>query len=484
MTMPFAPELLWTDRLLWLLVAAAAMYGWYCSRRAHLAAPWARIFHTRTAAVACVVLLAYLVIGLADSLHFRKVIAPREGGRGAMYATEVLSVLDLALGHLKGRTEKTYSAPFATRLYVKEQLQEGSEPEARGTARGYPRLRFGGAHLVNEADRTSDIAATVVAWAGIATVIWAAIASIVLLGIARCCGGDGRRAWQDLWRGNTWIPWKVVLITLGVLLLVAVPLFRLSFDYHVLGTDKVGQDVFYQSLKSIRTSLVIGTLTALVTLPLGILFGIAAGYFRGRIDDLIQYVYTTINSIPSVLLIAGAVLALHVFIQARPEMFPTAAHRADFRLLVLCLILGLTGWIGLTRLLRGETLKLSELEYIQAAHGFGVSHTRILTRHILPNVAHIVIITMVIEFSHLVLAEAVLSYIGVGVDPATTSFGTMINGARLEMAREPMVWWSLAAAFVFMVCLVLAANLLADVVRDGFDPRTRMQRANAQGTAE
>jgi peptide/nickel transport system permease protein len=103
-----------------------------------------------------------------------------------------------------------------------------------------------------------------------------------------------------------------------------------------------------------------------------------------------------------------------------------------------------------------------------------VSHARILSRHLLPNVAHIVIISLVLDFSGLVLAEAVLSYVGVGVDPSTTSFGTMINAARLEMAREPMVWWSLAAAFLFMFALVLAANLFADAVRDGFDPRVRV----------
>jgi len=89
-------------------------------------------------------------------------------------------------------------------------------------------------------------------------------------------------------------------------------------------------------------------------------------------------------------------------------------------------------------------------------------------------VAHIVVITLVLEFSSLVLAEAVLSYIGVGVDPSTISFGTMINAARLEMARDPMVWWSLGAAFIFMLALVLAANLFADAVRDGFDPRVRV----------
>jgi peptide/nickel transport system permease protein len=163
-----------------------------------------------------------------------------------------------------------------------------------------------------------------------------------------------------------------------------------------------------------------------------------------------------------------------VVIERNAELFPTAAHRADVRLLALCAILGLTSWTGLARLLRGETLKLSGLEYIQAAHAFGVSDTRILSRHVVPNVAHIVIIALVMDFSGLVLAEAVLSYVGVGVDPSTTSFGTMINAARLEMGREPVVWWSLAAAFAFMFVLVLAANLFADAVRDGFDPRVRI----------
>jgi peptide/nickel transport system permease protein len=248
----------------------------------------------------------------------------------------------------------------------------------------------------------------------------------------------------------------------------------LARGYHVLGTDKVGQDVLYQALKSIRVSLVIGTLTTLVLLPLGIALGVMAGYFRGWIDDAIQYLYTTLNSIPGVLLIAACVLMMQVFVDRHPEWFDTAAQRADFRLLVLCAVLGLTSWTGLARLLRGEALKLSQLEYIQAAHAFGVSDSRILGRHILPNVAHIVIITLVMDLSGLVLAEAVLSYVGVGVDPATTSFGTMINAARLEMGREPIVWWSLAAAFAFMFLLVLAANLFADAVRDGFDPRVRM----------
>lgn len=171
------------------------------------------------------------------------------------------------------------------------------------------------------------------------------------------------------------------------------------------------------------------------------------------------------------LLIAAAVLMMQVVIDTHPQWFETAAERADARLLALCLILGMTSWTGLCRLLRGETLKLRELEYVQAARAFGVSTTRILARHVLPNLMHLVLIALVMDFSGLVLAEAVLSYVGIGVDPNTISFGTMINAARMELAREPMVWWSLVAAFIFMFVLVLAANLFADVVRDAFDPR-------------
>ena len=154
-----------------------------------------------------------------------------------------------------------------------------------------------------------------------------------------------------------------------------------------------------------------------------------------------------------------------------PDMFETVTQRADMRLLFLCMILGITSWTGLCRLLRGETLKLSQLDYVEAATAFGVGHFKIMVRHILPNVMHIVLISVVLDFSSLVLAEAVLSYVGVGVDPTTISWGNMINSARLEMARDPVVWWSLTAAFMFMFALVLAANLFSDAVRDAFDPR-------------
>ncbi len=201
-----------------------------------------------------------------------------------------------------------------------------------------------------------------------------------------------------------------------------------------------------------------------------------AGYFKGWVDEVIQYAYTTLTSVPSVLLIAACVLMMQVFLDKHPEMFETGAERSDVKIFLLCVILGVTGWATLCRLVRGETLKLRELDYVQAATAFGVSHTRIMARHILPNVMHLVLITTVLSFSDLILFEAVLTYIGVGVDPSMNSFGGMINLARSEMSRDPVVWWSFAAAFTFMVVLVLAANLFADGVRDAFDPRARVFR--------
>jgi peptide/nickel transport system permease protein len=451
------PVVLVTDVLVWLLVAAVTGFALYSRRLPHLAAPWSRVFRSPAAMASLVFLAVYVALGLLDSFHFQPALEQKAGESQRAYSSDVVSVLDLALSHLRGRGEKTYSAPLAMRSYAKEQVEL---PDGR-QVREFPRLRFGGAHLKDEADHGTDVAKRAVAGLAAAAILWAAFGFVL----------------RGLKRRYPAIPWTPAYLSLGAILALAGPALALSTGYHVLGTDKVGQDVLYLALKSVRTSLVIGTVTTLVLLPLGIALGVMAGYFKGWVDDAIQYFYTTLNSIPSVLLIAAFVLMLQVVMERNADFFPTAAHRADVRLLALCAILGLTSWTGLARLLRGESLKLSGLEYIQAAHAFGVSDARILARHILPNVVHIVIIALVMDFSGLVLAEAVLSYVGVGVDPSTTSFGTMINAARLEMGREPVVWWSLAAAFVFMFVLVLAANLFADAVRDGFDPRVRMGTA-------
>lgn len=237
-----------------------------------------------------------------------------------------------------------------------------------------------------------------------------------------------------------------------------------------MDAEIIGQDIFYYAVKSIHTGLIIGTLTTLFMLPLALIFGISAGYFGGFIDDVIQYIYTTLSSIPGVLLITASVLSMQTYIANHPQYFSTLEKSADARLLALCLILGVTSWTSLCRLLRAEALKYREIDFVLAAKALGSPSWRILYKHLLPNMMPIVLITLVLDFSFLVLAEAVLSYVGVGVSPTTISWGNMINGARLELAREPLVWWPILAAFLFMFILVLASNLFSDAVRDALDP--------------
>jgi peptide/nickel transport system permease protein len=468
-TLPFLPVFLWTDILIYLLLAVILFAVMTIRKHAHLKAPWKSVLQRKRGVISLMILLCYVTVGLLDSFHFRLAIENNKSAQEQHYATEVLAVLDLVIMPLREQVEKTYSSPFATRLFVKE-MQQGDKTQLHYD---YAKLKHAGAHLATEQDKWPDIRATILNTTAKASLMWLVLAAvfILLLSIKR------HVTWHEqairLISGESRYPLRTTLFMLWLIMMTVWNITALSVDYHVLGTDKVGQDVLYQSLKSIRTGLVIGTLTTLVMLPLAVSMGIAAGYFRGWIDDVIQYIYTTLNSIPGVLLIAAAVLMLQVYMNNHPENFVTIAERADMRLLFLCIILGVTSWTGLCRILRGETLKLREAEYVLASRALGTSNFSILHRHIMPNLMHIVMIAVVLDFSGLVLAEAVLSYVGVGVDPSMISWGNMINSARLEMARDPVVWWSLTAAFIFMFVLVLAANLFADVVRDAFDPRSQ-----------
>ena len=447
------------------------------------------------------------------------------------YDVRTRSLLDALLAGVEASREKSYSRPLAAVGFLKEST---TLPDGR-IVRAGPRLVHGGAHLRDPAsERTADIAMRAAVGAAVGLAGVAAAAALLAWLIARRGGaagrghgdgsvgdgsdgsggssgssgrvggsgrddratGVGRRddheagagngdhrprldrpgsAWPAalaaILRGETALPWRAALATLAAIALVAGPAIALMNHWHVLGTDRTGNDVFYQSLKSIRTAFVIGSLATVATLPFAVVLGIMAGYLRGWVDEAIQYFYTVLSSVPGVLLIAACVLMVQVFLDAHPEGFETGVERADVRLFLLCAVLGITGWAGLARLLRAETLKLRELEYVQAAQAFGVGAARIMARHVFPNVAHLMLIVTALDFSSLILYEAVLSYVGVGVDPTMNSFGGMINLARLEMSLDPVVWWSFAAAFGFMVALVLAANLFADGVRDAFDPR-------------
>jgi peptide/nickel transport system permease protein len=472
--MGFKFVLLWTDAALWALFAALAFYAWRVSRQEHLRATWTKVLRDPAALCSAMVLLLFLGVTALDSVHFRRVLPPGPGQAAdkVFYDTRAESLLDLALARQIRMRESTYSPPLGYEALTKQPVERDGL-----VVRELPRLQHGGAHLKNPAEQ----------WAGDVTrraltgaaggLLLAVLCSAGAAWLLRRSHGGVAEAWRAIVADRTALPVRAVLLTLAVICLLGGAVGALMGHYHVFGTDRTGNDVLVLTLKSVRTAFVIGSLSTLATLPIAVTVGILAGYFRGWVDEVVQYLYTTLSSIPSVLLIAACVLMVQVALDKHPEWFDTGAERSDLKVFMLCAILGLTGWATLCRLVRAETLKLRELDFVQAATAFGVSPARIMARHILPNVVHLVLITTVLNFSDLILYEAVLTYVGVGVDPSTSSFGGMINLARYEMSRDPLVWWSFVSAFGFMVALVLAANLFADGVRDAFDPRSRALRA-------
>ena len=226
---------------------------------------------------------------------------------------------------------------------------------------------------------------------------------------------------------------------------------------HVFGTDSVGKDVFYKVLKGFRTAFAIGGLACLVAVPIAVTLGLSAGYFGGVIDDVVQYTYTVFGSIPDILLIVALVLMLGQGLSS------------------ICLAMGLTSWVGLCRLVRGETLKHRDREYVRSARALGASHLRILVVHILPNLLPVIIISVTLLFSGLALYETILAYLGVGVGSNFGSWGNMIDSARDELTRDPSVWWNLAFSSGALLVMVLSLNVLADALRDAIDPRLRTE---------
>ncbi len=465
--MKIESAMLITDWLMWALALIIVIAFFIIRRKPQLREPWRQMMRRKLGVVALVILFFYIAVGLLDCIHLRFISTNMKTHQTTV---KVKSVLDLLLGPISTEQEKTYSEPFSTHLYTQSlvTLPDGKE------IRTYPRLKFGGAFLKNpKKDHDFDIFIRTLIGASIGMVSFLILLSGLVFLLSHKHETSFVKQLKNIVKGKTKVAWREGIITFSIVWILICIAAVLSNGYHIFGTDKIGQDVFYQTIKSIRTGLIIGTLTTLFMLPFAMILGTMAGYFRGWIDDVIQYFYTTLSSIPGVLLISATILILQVYISNHPNLFPTLMQRADARLLALCLILGITSWASLCRLLRGETLKLRELEYVQAAKALGVSNRKIILRHIVPNVMHIVIITLVLDFSMLVLAEAVLSYVGVGVDPTTMSWGNMINSSRLELAREPLVWWPLVASLIFMFLLVLSANLFADTVRDALDPSLR-----------
>lgn len=429
------PVILWTDALVFLLVAIAGVSIVLGRKNKNIREHWRKVCQHPSRMIAMVVVLVFAAIGILDSMHFM----PQRVSNSDR--ASVQSVLDVILRPISQEMEASYSAPFATHLFDKDMENVDGQIKWQSAKLAYVKP----VSILGEAFLGSLYG----------LLIW--LLATAILKFARV---DLRSI------AVGWVTFGVMLVIIGIC-------YQLMQHYHIFGTDKIGQDVFYSSLKSIRTGLVIGTLTTIITLPFAILFGAMAGYYTGWIDDLIQYVYTTLSSIPGVLLIAAAMLSLDAAISRHADFFTLMAQRSDARLLLLCAIMGITSWTSLCRILRGETLKLRDQAFILSAKVMGLSNMQIIVKHIVPNLLHIILISLILDFSGLVLAEAVLSYVGVGVDASMFSWGNMINGARMEMGRDPVIWWSLTGAFVLMFVLVLSANIFADGVRDAFDPRVQ-----------
>lgn len=393
--------------------------------------------------VSSIIFMSYLLVAVLDCIHVQSGHA-------------ISSVLDKSLAPLNTFYETTYSEPLSTYSYSKQVVFNEQTQSAHQVFKPL-------AYTQHQKSILSLICFGL---------LQGILLCLSLLGLLALWSRNhaGFRTYYSALRDQS-IAIGTAMVTFSVLILLLSVVGQLTSHYHLLGTDKVGQDVFYQVIKSIRTAFIIGFLTSFILLPFAIVLGISAGYFGKRVDDVIQYMYTVISSVPGVLLIAAGFLSLQIMMNRHAELFPSSVQRAEFKLLMLCIIMGLTSWTSLCRLVRAETLKLKQIDYVQAAKTIGSSHRIILFKHILPNLMHIVIIATALDFSGLVLAETVLSYIGIGVDPTLYSWGLTINAARLELAREPLVWWPLLSAFFMMFCLVLSANIVADALRDALDPK-------------
>lgn len=383
--------------------------------------------------VALMVLLTYGCIGLIDCLHFQ------------FDDSSIKSLLDVIVSPRDSQSETTYSAPFSFYAHAPSLIHDSSGK----LTEIYPKLSFSGQHLTNTSFAK----------------IWDILQRISLAFSLGLLAFVGTLLLVRKFSKNTRFDniKTFSCATLGIIMSIGFSAYFLLQEYHIFGTDKIGRDIFYITIKSIRTGLIIGSISTFIMLPFALAFGMCAGYFRGWVDDVIQYVYITLSSIPSILLITAAMLSF----QARVEISP------DLRLLILCIILGVTNWTSLCRLLRGETLKLREVEFVQCAITLGVRPFTIIKTHVLPNLMHVVIISVILDFSNLVLAEAILSYIGVGVDPASFSWGNLINASRLDMARDPMVWWPLCGSLLMMFVLVFSANIFSEALQDALNSRDK-----------
>jgi|1185.fasta_scaffold10845_2 peptide/nickel transport system permease protein len=221
---------------------------------------------------------------------------------------------------------------------------------------------------------------------------------------------------------------------------------------HPFGTDPYSRDVLSRVLYGARLSLTIGILATIVSLTLGVVYGAAAGYLGGIVDAVMMRVLDALLSIPRLLLVLGVLVAWpHLSIGA------------------LILFLGLTGWFGLSRIVRGQVLALKHAEFVTAAQALGASRRRILARHLLPNIVSPVAVAATLGVAHVIVLEAGLSYLGIGVPPPLASWGNIIQDGVDQIST---LWWLSLFPGLFMVLTVMTLNILGEALRDSYERRS------------
>lgn len=221
---------------------------------------------------------------------------------------------------------------------------------------------------------------------------------------------------------------------------------------HWLGTDNLGRSVALRLLQGARIAFHVGIMTSLIAIPLGVALGLLGGYFGGWTDSFVVWLTATVASMPGLLFILAISLV------------------AGKGLAGIYLGIGLTTWVGTCRTIRAEVIKHKGRAYVLAARTLGYSHARIMLRHILPNIAHLILIQFSLRFPAAVSTEVFISFLGIGVQ-GEPSWGMMINNARLRLWQG--VWWELTFTTLAIFLLVLAFNSLADMLRDRLDPALR-----------